>query len=165
MIISDAGSRGQERDEDIARNGFGGGKTVVDVRSAVPQELFASPYLMQISFVASFYFCLRPPIQFRLYRFNPVAPTLLKRALQTLLNRYASEDLLSSATARVISKGDIDLIVEASNGDIRSAIMALEFACGTAPQGQSLGVKDTEKRKIKKGVKGMGSDSDRMRRL
>ena len=56
--------------------------------------------------------------------FNPIAPTLLLKALQALLKTHFSK---SSQT--LPSREVLDVIVESSNGDIRSAVMALEFAC------------------------------------
>lgn len=56
-------------------------------------------------------------------RFNPIAPTLLKKALQALLSRkFPSQK--SPITGQML-----DIIVDSANGDIRSAIMALQFAC------------------------------------
>jgi hypothetical protein len=90
-----------------------------------------------------------------LSRFNPIAPTLLRKALQTLLYLH-----FSSASSRQKQKQPpkdiLDMIVDSSNGDIRSAIMALQFACivelprtGTTnvSKGKS---KDTTKQKGKK---------------
>jgi cell cycle checkpoint protein len=57
--------------------------------------------------------------------FNPIAPTLLKKALQALLSTHFSSSSMSPP------KGLLDTIVESSNGDIRSAIMGLQFACST----------------------------------
>lgn len=57
--------------------------------------------------------------------FNPIAPTLMRKALQALLSiRFPSP-----RTAQQLSKDILDVIVESSNGDIRNAIMALQFAC------------------------------------
>jgi len=61
-----------------------------------------------------------------LWRFNPIAPTLLRKALQSLLNKHFSQ---SGGVALSPSKEVLDVIVESANGDIRSAIMALQFAC------------------------------------
>ena len=69
----------------------------------------------------------------KLTRFNPIAPTLLRKALQALLNTHFSSpsDSSSSGTTTVAppSKDFLDIIVESANGDIRSAVMALQFAC------------------------------------
>lgn len=59
-------------------------------------------------------------------RFNPIAPTLLRKALQALLStQFSSSDSKSAPP----SKEFLDIVVESANGDIRSAIMALQFAC------------------------------------
>ena len=52
----------------------------------------------------------------------------MTRALQAMLSKYYAEDDVPNG--KRISKDDLAVIVETSNGDIRSAIMALQFACG-----------------------------------
>lgn len=61
----------------------------------------------------------------------------MKRALQDLLTKH-----FSKREGKQPSKEMVDLIVESSNGDIRSAIMTLQFACSAsykvvAAKGQS----------------------------
>ncbi|EAU86703.2 hypothetical protein CC1G_06464 [Coprinopsis cinerea okayama7 len=57
-------------------------------------------------------------------RFNPIAPTLMRKALSNMLQAHAMhEDFVAP------SKQALDIVIESSNGDIRSAIMALQFAC------------------------------------
>lgn len=48
----------------------------------------------------------------------------MRKALQAMLNIHFSNSNLVAP-----SKDVLDIIVESSNGDIRSAIMALQFAC------------------------------------
>ncbi|KAF7973610.1 hypothetical protein HWV62_14780 [Athelia sp. TMB] len=110
IVISDAGTRGEARDELVASGGgWGGGKEVVlDVRSVLG-GLLGSQWVTQIAF-------------------NPIAPTLLKRALQALLSTH-----FSSSQATQPSKEVVDIVVSSSNGDIRSAINALQFASIPAP--------------------------------
>ena len=56
-------------------------------------------------------------------RFNPIAPTLLRKALQLLLDKHFD------ARSTLYPSRDVqDVIVDSANGDIRSAIMALQFA-------------------------------------
>ncbi|EMD36255.1 hypothetical protein CERSUDRAFT_52549 [Gelatoporia subvermispora B] len=101
IIISDTGVRGEGGDGDVgsSTNAWRARREAVDVRSVLPPNLLASP-------------------------FNPIAPKILRKALQTLLrSRFAKSTGVSA------SKEVIDLIVDSSNGDIRSAIMALQFAC------------------------------------
>jgi cell cycle checkpoint protein len=57
-------------------------------------------------------------------RFNPIAPTLMKKGLNAILDAH-----FCGSTAGRPPKDIVELIVESSNGDIRSAIMALQFAC------------------------------------
>ncbi|KAM6494899.1 Rad17 cell cycle checkpoint domain containing protein [Amanita muscaria] len=107
IIISDAQTVGEANDERVAhgrrRNTEVDG--VVDIRTVLPRDLLAGPFVTQI-------------------RFNPIAPTLLRKALQTLLNTH-----FASNKSAQPSKEVLDVVVETANGDIRSAIMALQFAC------------------------------------
>ena len=52
----------------------------------------------------------------------------MRRALQELLTRHASSAKASLIGS--ISKESLDVVVESSNGDIRSAVMALQFIYG-----------------------------------
>ncbi|KAF8880655.1 Rad17 cell cycle checkpoint protein-domain-containing protein [Infundibulicybe gibba] len=106
IVVSDAGTRG-EATEDRLASGSGWGKDrdgAVDIRTVLPKSLLGGPYVTQIAF-------------------NPIAPTLMKKALQALLNAHFP------STLGAPSKDALDLIVSTANGDIRSAIMALQFAC------------------------------------
>ncbi|EED82232.1 predicted protein [Postia placenta Mad-698-R] len=113
IIVSDAGLRG----EDVENDGgsWRRGKEAVDVRSVLPPSLINSPYVTQV-------------------RFNPIAPSLMRPALQTLLDKH-----FHSVPDNLPPKEVIDVIVESSNGDIRSAIMALQFACLTKAGAQAGG--------------------------
>ncbi|CAK5274318.1 unnamed protein product [Mycena citricolor] len=107
LVVSDVGPRGEASDERLAaglwsRNQEG----VMNIRTILPRELLNGPYVTQINF-------------------NPIAMTLMKRALQTLVQTHFS--MRHSGTPP--SKEMIDLVVETSSGDIRSAIMALQFSC------------------------------------
>ncbi len=59
----------------------------------------------------------------------------MRTALKTVLDRHFASTS-AHAGARP-TKEVLDIIIESSNGDIRSAIMALQFAC-TAEQGKPL---------------------------
>ena len=52
----------------------------------------------------------------------------MKKALQHLIGKHFDTST-TQPSATPPSKEVVDIIVESSNGDIRSAIMALEFAC------------------------------------
>ena len=69
--------------------------------------------------------------------FNPIAATIMRTALKSVLDQHFSS---VSAAGNRPTKDVLDLIVESSNGDIRSAIMALQFAC-TADQAGKIGKK------------------------
>ncbi|KAJ3520257.1 hypothetical protein NM688_g9188 [Phlebia brevispora] len=106
IILSDAGLRGEDTEDPFSVSTWKGkGREAVDVRTVLPSSVLASSYVTQISF-------------------NPIAPTLLTSALQHLLTTH-----FSSHHGVQPSKDLLDLIVESSNGDIRSAVMALQFAC------------------------------------
>ena len=68
-------------------------------------------------------------------RFNPIAPTLMRRALQHILSSQFPAKGADHSHGTPPSKEVLDFIVESSNGDIRSAIMALQFAT-MSPIGQ-----------------------------
>ncbi|KAG6829943.1 hypothetical protein H0H92_002847 [Tricholoma furcatifolium] len=104
VIVSDAGVRGEVTDERIYSAG-GWSKTkegVVDIRTVLPRDLLGGPFVTQIAF-------------------NPIAPTLMTKALQTLFNTASPQSM--------VTKEVLDAIVDSANGDIRSAIMSLQFAC------------------------------------
>ncbi|KAI0327719.1 Rad17-domain-containing protein [Cubamyces sp. BRFM 1775] len=121
IIISDAGLRGEGEGENASWNSRG--KEAMDVRNVLPPSLLHSPFVTQISF-------------------NPIASTYMRSALRSLLDRHFA---ISTSGTRP-TKDVLDVIVESSNGDIRSAIMALQFAC-TA---------DSTSRKSTKGSKKTG---------
>ncbi|TCD62712.1 Cell cycle checkpoint protein rad17 [Steccherinum ochraceum] len=110
IIVSDAGLRGEAGHEDSGTSApwRPKGKDAVDVRTVLPPSLLVSPYVTQL-------------------RFNPIAPTLMKKALQNIVSMHYPSS--SSQRSSQPSKEIIDTVVESSNGDIRSAIMALQFAC------------------------------------
>ncbi|KAG2156755.1 Rad17 cell cycle checkpoint protein-domain-containing protein [Suillus bovinus] len=109
IIISDSGLRGENAYNDDAWDGAGGAhwskKETIDIRSLLGADLSASPYVTRIAF-------------------NPIAPTLMTKALQAMLTNH-----FASTSEKPPGKDVVDMIVESSNGDIRSAVMALEFAC------------------------------------
>lgn len=106
IIISDSGLRGENVDD----ADYGGGtrwskKETIDIRSVLGADLCTSPYVTRIAF-------------------NPIAPTLMTKALQAMLTTH-----FESIGEKPPTKDVIEMIVESSNGDIRSAVMALEFVC------------------------------------
>ncbi|KAJ6475701.1 Rad17 cell cycle checkpoint protein-domain-containing protein [Mycena vitilis] len=107
IIVSDAGIRGEASDERLASGSWGKDRDgVLDIRTVLSKDLLHGPYVTQIGF-------------------NPIAPTLMKKALQALVSTHFSSKVSGSAP----SKEMLDIIIETSNGDIRSAIMALQFSC------------------------------------
>lgn len=114
IVISDAGLRG-ETNNDFLDSGIPfRSKEVVDVRMVIPADLLGGPFVSQINF-------------------NPIAETYLRKALENVLNR---------ANAPSLGQDALELVVATANGDIRSAINALEFACTT-----NSGAKSSTRRK------------------
>ncbi|KAJ6551690.1 Rad17 cell cycle checkpoint protein-domain-containing protein [Mycena capillaripes] len=106
IIVSDAGVRGEASDERLANGSWGKDRDgILDIRTVLSKDLLHGPYVTQIGF-------------------NPIAPTLMKKALQALVSTHFSSKSSGSAP----SKEMLDIIIETSNGDIRSAIMALQFS-------------------------------------
>ncbi|KAJ6617530.1 Rad17 cell cycle checkpoint protein-domain-containing protein [Mycena sp. CBHHK59/15] len=102
IIVSDAGMRGEASDERLASGSWGKDRDgVLDIRTVLSKDLLHGPYVTQIG------------------------PTLMKKALQALVTRHFSSPKSGSGP----SKESLDIVVESSNGDIRSAIMALQFSC------------------------------------
>jgi cell cycle checkpoint protein len=50
----------------------------------------------------------------------------MKKALQALVSTHFASSKVSGSAP---SKETLDIVIETSNGDIRSAIMALQFSC------------------------------------
>ncbi|CCM03469.1 uncharacterized protein FIBRA_05602 [Fibroporia radiculosa] len=109
LIISDTGFRGEDPENDAG--GWRRAKEIIDIRTVLPPSLLNSPSVTQIGF-------------------RSLTPTFLRKALQNLLNAH-----YSSASGSPPSKDVLDAITESSNGDIRSAVMTLQFAC-TADTGK-----------------------------
>lgn len=96
-------------------------------------------------------FCLRPclrlitshrssPRRFQLFqlifltftpRFNPIAATFMRKAIVSIVSSHLSLPTSSTSKSRAtgLPKEAINALVEAANGDIRSAIMGVQFAC------------------------------------
>ncbi|QRV78107.1 cell cycle checkpoint Rad17 [Ceratobasidium sp. AG-Ba] len=101
IIISDAGLRADD-------TYTGGGQDALDIRNVLPPALLSSHYVMQI-------------------KFNPIAATIMRKALSSIIATRLSLPVTSKTGP--IPRETLDLLVEASSGDIRSAIMAVQFAC------------------------------------
>ncbi|TFK47071.1 Rad17-domain-containing protein [Heliocybe sulcata] len=104
IVVSDAGIRGATGD-DVALASGPSRKEAIGVRSVVPPDLWRSPYVTEI-------------------KFNPVSATLMKKALHSLVAKHSR-----TSSHPQPSKELVELVVDSANGDIRSAIMALQFAC------------------------------------
>ncbi|KAG5642066.1 hypothetical protein DXG03_003643 [Asterophora parasitica] len=127
IVISDAGVRGEAGDDRMGARAKAS-EGVVDVRTALPRDLLGGPYVTQIGF-------------------NPIAPTLLTKALQGLLTTH-----FGGSSQQPPSREMLDAVVESANGDIRSAIMALQFACVVQMVQQGKNKKGSNKGKGKSAV-------------
>ncbi|KAK0450286.1 Rad17 cell cycle checkpoint protein-domain-containing protein [Desarmillaria tabescens] len=108
IIVSDTGMRGEASDERLsAGSTYREQDSVIDVRTVLPKDMLNGPYVTQI-------------------RFNPIAPTFLRKALQALLDRHFSTARGGNSVRP--SKHILDIIVDSANGDIRSAVNALQFS-------------------------------------
>ncbi|KAF7318936.1 hypothetical protein HMN09_00229400 [Mycena chlorophos] len=112
IVVSNAGTRGEAADERLlSGHGFGRERDdALDIYTILPRDLLNGPYVTQISF-------------------NPIAPTIMKKALNSLVSAHFA----SQGSGTAPSKEMLDIIIETSNGDIRSAIMALQFSCIIEP--------------------------------
>ena len=142
IIISDAGLRGEDGEERGAR-WKSRSKEAMDVRNVLPPNLLRSPYVTQIKCVDLCVPCVLPFTDDSMPSFNPIAATYMRTALKTMLDRHFASD---SGVGTRPAKDVLDLIVESSNGDIRSAINALQFAC-TADQSSHKPGKGSKKAK------------------
>ncbi|KAK8785968.1 hypothetical protein V5799_007667 [Amblyomma americanum] len=94
--------------------------------------------------------------------FNPIATTFVAKALCALLDRAAQSQTITHEP----TPDDIDSIVAASNGDIRSAINALEFFCSpsqTSPLQHGSGAvppRNDERKSVKSDTYGSGIGRD-----
>ena len=133
VIVSEAFARpgvGTES-ESTGGDGVGFGENV-DARNVCGVEVLQNHACREISSVA------RPvtttPTDCELDRFNPIAVTIMKKALVKILDRiYVNSTPSSHATTVTLSPNrrpsvkTLEIIIANSNGDIRSALMSLEF--------------------------------------
>ncbi|KAF8694695.1 Rad17 cell cycle checkpoint protein, partial [Rhizoctonia solani] len=130
LIISDAGLRA----DDTSPYSSSHRDDVLDIRSVLPPALLGSHYVTQI-------------------KFNPVAVTFMRKALISVISSHLS--LPSSSNSKSKSHGlpkeTIDALIEAANGDIRSAITGVQFAFTATSKGIS---QEVGRKKIGVKVKG-----------
>jgi cell cycle checkpoint protein len=97
-----------------------------------------------------------------IFRFNPIAPTLLQKALQALLSHQFFNNS-QHKKQRQPPKDLLDIILDSSNRDIRSAIVALQFVCivelpRTSGSGSGKDSKKGKGKRSKTGDGGVGED-------
>jgi hypothetical protein len=88
-------------------------------------------------------------LPYRKVRFNPVALTLLTKALHSLSNKVSAKLPLLGK----FSKSLVDDIAGRANGDIRSAIMSMEFSTGTVKGKVKVGPDKKKRKLVKEGSK------------
>lgn len=100
IIVSNAGIRGQTKDEE----GWSSRQSTVPTAfNILPPALRGGPFVTQVEF-------------------NPIAATLMKTGLKWVLDsHFANNPKLKP------SKDVVDAVVDTSRGDIRSALMSLQF--------------------------------------
>lgn len=130
-IVSDSGLKGEDPECDFSTRYGGQLNKDVNVRSVIPPAVFNSVYFREIRWV-SMYMYFHISRHYLFYSFNPIAPTIMTKVLTALVSKQYDRSTSSSLrtgpkTFRKPKKEDIQLLVDSSNGDIRSAIMALQF--------------------------------------
>ena len=95
-----------------------------------------------------------------LRRFNPIAPTLMKKTLAVVADRDWENAKQSKPSA-----DDLLVVTQASDGDIRSALNTLQFVLGSGQALETDTGKKGKKRKSTGKVKSDGSKSTANRAL
>lgn len=137
VIVSDSGHRGEASDEQPG--GWNRRRdAVVDIRSVLGKTLIDSPCVTKIGYVCLIQavFLMKRHLSSGFASFNPIAPTLMKKALKGVLTQHFGPSSKSSPSNQVL-----DTIVDSSNGDVRSAVMTLQFACIMEPTSKTKGKK------------------------
>lgn len=109
--------------------------------------------------------------------FNPIAATIMRKALNRTLDRIAASPSSSAAPLSRPSIATLDLLIAHSSGDIRSALMSLQFlatedrgnanegvtSLGTGAKGQGAGTGKGKKggKKRKRGEEESEDEGDR----
>jgi cell cycle checkpoint protein len=101
----------------------------VDARHILPLDLLQGPYVTRIEWVKS-----QTSIpQFELncfHSFNPIAVTSMRNALRWVVDLRFQDNAKEKPSKELIEK-----VVETSGGDIRSALMTLQFTCSIPQRG------------------------------
>ncbi|GAA5938024.1 Rad24p [Sporobolomyces koalae] len=107
LIVSEAFARPGVDSNEISASGGGWLKTEdsIDSRAVCGVQVLQHPACREISF-------------------NPIAVTIMKKALNRILDQVYDSSI---ATGSRPSASTLDLLIQHSNGDIRSALMSLQF--------------------------------------
>ncbi|GAA6059117.1 hypothetical protein JCM10212_003864 [Sporobolomyces blumeae] len=109
IVISEALSRpGADHDGAALGSGWAPRDDSTDARSVCGVQVLQHPACREISF-------------------NPIAPTIMKKALNRILDRISASSSWKRDDPVRPSASTLDVVIQHSNGDIRSALMALEF--------------------------------------
>lgn len=90
-----------------------------------------------------------------LFRFNPIAPTLMKKALNAILDRE-----YESSSSKRPSQRAVQLVIEASDGDIRSALNTLQFIVGDVAPISEFALENAKKKGKKRKSSGKAKDDE-----
>ncbi|GAA5908580.1 Rad24p [Sporobolomyces salmoneus] len=149
LIVSETLTRPGK--DDFEQTGGGGsfrGDENLDSRSVCGLQVLQHPACREISF-------------------NPIAQTIMKKALNRILDQVESSPSSSSSSRSNRPSGSmLDILIQNSNGDIRSALMSLQFlstqdqySLSTSLSGGS-GSKGTSSGKGRKKAKTTGGGGD-----
>lgn len=167
----------------MALSGGGGRGDSYDARSVLGIEILQNPACREIPCAFSLSLRLTFPLTTPfLRRFNPIAATIMRKALQRTLDRIyeplpsTSRSRTKSSSSRTTVSGldpstrpsisTLDLLIQHSNGDIRSALMSLQFLAMQGGDATSLGLGGkaggggAKKGKGKKRKRGSDSEED-----
>ncbi|BGP58407.1 RFC checkpoint protein Rad17 [Rhodotorula sphaerocarpa] len=160
IVISEALARPGDEEGGGAGWLSGNGKRgeSIDARSVLGVEILNHPACREIAF-------------------NPIAATIMRKALNRTLDRIAASPSSSAAPLSRPSIATLDLLIAHSSGDIRSALMSLQFlatedrgnanegvtSLGTGAKGQGAGTGKGKKggKKRKRGEEESEDEGDR----
>jgi cell cycle checkpoint protein len=118
IVVSDTGVRGEGDDIGAGHSRWSKADEVINRRTIVPPELGAAHIteIVSVNLMLPRFSKHCSPLS----RFNAIAPTFLTSALKRVRTQ---------AGVTAVSDAVLSGIVDGVSGDIRAAIMALEFAC------------------------------------
>lgn len=145
IIVSESLARPGQNQGEVAANKYQGtGEVSISVRSVVPFDVMRTGNATEFKCVDATLRAEKDVLLSILVRFNPIAATLMKKALTAIIDHEYARDVGKRPSADALT-----LVIRASDGDIRSALNTLQFVIGDG-SGDSLQnaiEKKTRKRK------------------